>query len=139
MDFGPNATINGNVATDFLTLRLRWFDRWLKGTRNGVDTEPKVRLFIMGGGTGRKNSAGRLDHGGRWRAEQDWPIPDTRWTPYYCGRDGSLSASRPSVTDAWREYRFDPAHPVPTIGGTVTSGQPVMVGGAVPMLNLNAD
>ena len=37
---------------------------------------------------------------------------------------------KPSVTEAWREYRFDPAHPVPTIGGTVTSGQPVMVGGA---------
>jgi uncharacterized protein len=130
VDFGPSATIDGNVAPDFLTLRLRWFDRWLKGARNGVDTEPRVRLFVMGGGTGRKNSAGRLDHGGRWRAEQDWPIPDTQWTPYYCGRDGSLSNAKPSERDAWREYRFDPAHPVPTIGGTVTSGQPVMVGGA---------
>jgi predicted acyl esterase len=31
VDFGPAATIDGNVARDFLTLRLRWFDRWLKG------------------------------------------------------------------------------------------------------------
>jgi putative CocE/NonD family hydrolase len=130
VDFGPNATLDGNVATDFLTLRARWFDRWLKGVKNGVDDEPPVRLFVMGGGTGRKNSAGRLDHGGRWRAERDWPIPDTRWTPYYCARDGSLSISRPNDREGWREYRFDPAHPVPTIGGTVTSGQPVMVGGA---------
>ena len=130
VDFGPNATLDGNVATDFLTLRLRWFDRWLKGTRNGVDTEPAVRIFVMGGGSGRKNSAGRLDHGGRWRAERDWPLPGTRWTPYYCERDGSLSTVRPAATEAYREYRFDPAHPVPTIGGTVTSGQPVMVGGA---------
>jgi len=84
----------------------------------------------MGGGSGRRNAAGRLEHGGRWRAEHDWPIPDTRWTPCYFGRDGSLSAAKPSTPDAWREYRFDPAHPVPTIGGTVTSGQPVMVGGA---------
>lgn len=130
VDFGPNATIDGNVATDFLTLRARWFDRWLKDVKNGVDDESPVRLFVMGGGTGRKNSAGRLDHGGRWRAERDWPIPDTRWTPYYCARDGSLSISRPNDREGWREYRFDPAHPVPTIGGTVTSGQPVMVGGA---------
>ena len=130
VDFGPNATLDGNVATDFLTLRLRWFDRWLKGTRNGVDGEPAVRIFVMGGGSGRKNAAGRLEHGGRWRAERDWPLPGTRWTPYYFGRDGSLSTARPSATEAFREYRFDPAHPVPTIGGTVTSGQPVMVGGA---------
>jgi putative CocE/NonD family hydrolase len=130
VDFGPNATLDGNVAADFLTLRLRWFDRWLKGTRNGVDGEPKVRIFVMGGGSGRKNAAGRLEHGGRWRSERDWPLPGTQWTPYYCGRDGSLSATRPATADAYREYRFDPAHPVPTIGGTVTSGQPVMVGGA---------
>jgi len=130
VDFGPAATIDGNVARDFLTLRLRWFDRWLKGEKNGIDAEPNVRIFVMGGGSGRKNSAGRLDHGGRWRSERDWPIPDTRWTSYYCGRDGSLSVTKPSERDAWREYRFDPAHPVPTIGGTVTSGQPVMVGGA---------
>jgi hypothetical protein len=130
VDFGPKATIDGNVATDFLTLRLRWFERWLKGVKNGVDAEPPVRIFVMGGGTGRKNAAGRLDHGGRWRTERDWPIPDTTWTPFYCRRDGSLATVRPNETDGYREYRFDPAHPVPTIGGTVTSGQPVMVGGA---------
>jgi uncharacterized protein len=130
VDFGPNATVDGNLATDFLTLRLRWFDRWVKGVENGVDAEPAVRIFVMGGGTGRRNSAGRLDHGGRWRSERDWPIPDTDWTPYYCGRDGSLSTAKPNDGEAYREYRFDPAHPVPTIGGTVTSGQPVMVGGA---------
>ena len=130
VDFGPKATIDGNVASDFLTLRLRWFDRWLKGVKNGVDTESSVRIFVMGGGTGRRNSAGRLDHGGRWRTERDWPIPDTAWTPFYCRPDGLLAPTKPNATDAYREYRFDPAHPVPTIGGTVTSGQPVMVGGA---------
>jgi putative CocE/NonD family hydrolase len=130
VDFGPDATVDGNIAQDFLTLRLRWFDRWVKGIHNGVDAEPKVRIFVMGGGSGRKNSAGRLDHGGKWRAERDWPIPDTRWTPYYCGRDGSLSVAAPTERERYREYRFDPTRPVPTIGGTVTSGQPVMVGGA---------
>ena len=130
VDFGAAATIDGNVAPDFLTLRLRWFDRWLKGIRNGVDGEPRVRLFVMGGGSGRRNPAGRMDHGGKWRAESDWPIPDTRWTPYYLGQDGSLASEKPGAANASRSYDYDPRNPVPTIGGTVTSGQPVMVGGA---------
>ena len=130
VDFGPAATIDGNIANDFLTLRLRWFDRWLKGEKNGVETEPAVRIFVMGGGTGRKNAAGRLDHGGRWRAEKNWPLPNTKWTPYYLHADGSLAISRQRETSAFREYKYDPKHPVPSIGGTITSGAPVMVGGA---------
>jgi putative CocE/NonD family hydrolase len=130
VDFGPAATVDGNLAPDFLTLRARWFDRWLKGEPNGVDEEPVVRIFVMGGGTGRKNTDGHMQHGGRWRAEQDWPIPDTRWTPYYLHANGSLAPAAPDVNDAWREFRFDPRHPAPSIGGTITSGRPVMEGGA---------
>ena len=130
VDFGPRATLDGNLATDFLTLRLRWFDRWLRGIENGVEREPAVRLFVMGGGTGRKNSSGRLDHGGSWRAESDWPLPDTRWTPFYLHRSGLLAPAVPEEAAGFREYVYDPEAPVPTIGGTVTSGQPVMVGGA---------
>jgi putative CocE/NonD family hydrolase len=130
VDFGPRATLDGNLAADFLTLRLRWFDRWLRGINNGVEQEPAVRLFVMGGGTGRKNSAGRLDHGGSWRAERDWPLPDTRWTSFYLHRSGLLAPAAPEEPSGYREYIYDPDAPVPTIGGTVTSGQPVMVGGA---------
>jgi len=130
VDFGPAATIDGNVASDFLTLRLRWFDRWLKGVDNGVDTEAAVRLFVMGGGSGRKNSDGRIDHGGRWRAEMNWPIPDARWTPYYFHADRTLSPHTPSLEASYLSYEYDPKNPVPTIGGTITSGRPIMVGGA---------
>ncbi|MBM4194256.1 MAG: CocE/NonD family hydrolase [Gemmatimonadetes bacterium] len=130
VDFGPAATVDGNLAADFITLRRRWFDRWLKNEPNGVDAEPRVRIFVMGGGSGRKNAQGRMQHGGAWRTERDWPLPDTQWTPYYFHRDGRLGRARPEATDASREYRFDPAHPVPSIGGTITSGRPVMEGGA---------
>lgn len=130
VDFGPGATLDGNLAPDFLTLRLRWFDRWLRGIENGVEREPAVRLFVMGGGTGRKNTAGRLDHGGSWRAEPDWPLPDTRWTSFYLHRSGLLTPALPEEPSGFREYIYDPEAPVPTIGGTITSGQPVMVGGA---------
>jgi putative CocE/NonD family hydrolase len=130
VDFGPAATVDGNLASDFLTLRLRWFDCWLKGIDNGVAREPAVRLFVMGGGSGRRNAAGRMDHGGRWRAERDWPIPDTRNTPYYLHGDGRLALAPPSEGAPPLTYDDDPDRPVPTIGGTVTSGKPVMVGGA---------
>jgi putative CocE/NonD family hydrolase len=130
VDFGPAATLDGNLATDYLTLRLRWFDRWLRGIRNGIDQEPAVRLFVMGGGTGRKNTAGRLDHGGAWRAESEWPIADTRWEPWYLHADASLSTEVPTEDLASREYHHDPQNPVPSIGGTITSGRPVMEGGA---------
>ena len=130
VDFGPAATLDGNLADDFLTLRLRWFDAWLKGARNGVAQEPAVRLFIMGGGSGRRNAAGRLEHGGRWRAERDWPIPDARNTAYYCHGDGVLAPQPPTANASPRTFTFDPTHPVPTIGGAISSGAPVMEGGA---------
>src|ERR1700722_5460005 len=135
VDFGSAATIDGNLAPDFLTLRLGGFDGGLKGARNGVVAEPAVRLFIMGGGTGRRNQQGRMDHGGHWRAEKGWPIPDLRNTKYYLhgdeGRGGArLATELPAVGAAAVLYDFDPEHPVPSIGGTITSGEPVMRGGA---------
>ncbi|MDX1492840.1 MAG: CocE/NonD family hydrolase, partial [Longimicrobiales bacterium] len=90
VDFGPDATLDGQLATDFWELRVRWFDHWLRGVDNGVDAEPAVRYFVMGGGSGRRNEGGRLDHGGRWRTADDWPIPEAMDTPYYLRPDGSL-------------------------------------------------
>jgi putative CocE/NonD family hydrolase len=130
VDFGMAATLDGNLAPDYLTIRLRWFDAWLKGEKNGVADEPPVRLFIMGGGSGAKNAAGRMDHGGRWRAEKDWPIPDAANTPYYLHGDGALAPRMPAAGAVPLSFDYDPQHPVPTIGGSVTSGEPVMAGGA---------
>jgi len=130
VDLGPAAPIDGNLAPDFLTLRLRFFDAWLKGERNGVAAEPAVRLFVMGGGSGRRNAAGRMDHGGRWRAESDWPIPGAQPTVFHLHADGRLAPEAPAVDATPLAYDFDPDHPVPSIGGTITSGEPVMRGGA---------
>ncbi|MGA2777225.1 MAG: CocE/NonD family hydrolase [Steroidobacteraceae bacterium] len=130
VDFGPASSFNENVAPNYLTLKLRWFDRFLKGERNGIELDAPVRLFVMGGGSGRRTAQGRLDHGGSWRTEQTWPLPTERATPYYLQPDGSLASQLPPGHAAPRQYRYDPAAPVPTIGGTITSGQPIMVGGA---------
>ena len=130
VDFGSVAAFEGNVAADYVALKLRWFNRFLKGESNGVDLEPTVQLFVMGGGTGRRTAQGRMDHGGVWRAERTWPIPRERLTRYYLHPDGMLSEHLPPRGNRPRQYRYDPATPVPTIGGTITSGQPIMVGGA---------
>lgn len=130
VDFGPAATLDGQLATDFWELRVRWFDHWLRGVDNGVDSEPVVRYFVMGGGTGRRNASGRMDHGGRWKTATDWPIPEAIDTAYYLHRDGRLSPQAPPEETGGLTYRYDPARPVPSIGGTITSGAPIMVGGA---------
>lgn len=130
VDFGRESVIDGNLAEDFLALRLRWFDRWLKGADNEADREPAVRYFVMGGGSGRKNADGRLDHGGRWREAADWPLPETRFTRYFLHAGGSLETEAPTAETSAISYDFDPKNPVPTIGGAISSGSPLMEGGA---------
>ncbi|HEY2398870.1 MAG TPA: CocE/NonD family hydrolase [Steroidobacteraceae bacterium] len=125
VDFGSGATLDADGG-DLFAQRLRWFDRYLKGIESGAVREAPVRLFVMGGGSGRKSAAGRLDHGGRWRSESDWPIPRARLSPYYLSADRKLATARPAAAAAALSYHFDPAHPVPTMGGTVTSGEPLM-------------
>jgi len=130
VDFGSQATLDGNIAEHWREYRLRWFDHWLKGKDNGVAEEPSVRLFLMGGGSERRNADGRMDHGGCWIAGDDWPLPQTRFVPYYLHGDGRLSADLPAADALPLSYDYDPDNPVPTIGGALTSGAPVFDGGA---------
>ena len=129
VDFGPAAALDGTVASDYLQMRLSWFDRWLKPNAAGPAHEPTVRYFCMGGGSGLRTADGRLDHGGGWHEARDWPVPGTAFVPWYLQPDGSLGLS-PAGEDAVVGYEFDPSNPVPTIGGSVTSGEPLMVAGA---------
>ena len=71
----------------------------------------------MGTGDGHKDADGRLFHGGYWRDATTWPVPGTTFVPYYLHADGSLSPEKPRERASSTTYTFDPAHPVPTIGG----------------------
>ena len=130
VDFGGAATLEGQLAESFLALRLRWFDRWVKGVRNGAESDPRVRYFRMGGGSGRKNGAGRLDHGGTWLSAADWPPPGATDLTLHLHPHGELLERAPEEPRAALSYTYDPRHPVPSIGGTITSGEPIMRGGA---------
>ena len=120
LDFGTHSLIHYN------DLRLAWFDHFLKGMQTEVADWSPVKIFVMGGGSGRRTYDGRIDQGGNWRDEQDFPLPDTTFTPYFLHADGTLSASAPSGPAEPSRYTFDPRMPVPTIGGGISAADPIM-------------
>ncbi len=111
LDFGPEA------AVETRKIYLRWQDHWLKGIDNGIDREPPVRIFVMGENT--------------WRFENEWPLARTRYTKYYFGGtransingDGTLATAAPAAEQAADSYVYDPASPVPTLGGNTCCSQ----------------
>jgi putative CocE/NonD family hydrolase len=112
VDFGHAAAVG-----DLNSLRLKWFDHWMKGYETDVMDGPPIDLFIMGGGSGLKNPEGRMEHGGAWRQVEQWPLPETQFTTYYCHADGTLSTERPGPNEPPSTYTYNPADPVPTLGG----------------------
>ncbi|HVA22736.1 MAG TPA: CocE/NonD family hydrolase [Candidatus Micrarchaeia archaeon] len=48
---------------------LRWFDHFLLGNDTGFLDEPPIRLFVPGRAT--------------WRSASRWPLPETRWMPFF--------------------------------------------------------
>jgi putative CocE/NonD family hydrolase len=117
------------AAVDMRTVRLRWYDRWLKGIDNGVERGAPVRIFVMGGGDAHKTPEGRLFVGGSWRDEREWPLVRAVETPYYLHADGTMSTDKPATSEP-TVYHFDPRRPVPTIGGNVSSEGVLMLRGA---------
>lgn len=57
---------------DFLAECVRWWDRWLKGRENGIETVPALRAYLIkeapaAPGNGHRN--------GHWIAADTWPPP----------------------------------------------------------------
>jgi putative CocE/NonD family hydrolase len=129
LNYAGEAQFTDDAPLDLTAFHLRWFDHFLKGVNNGVDREPPVRIYVMGGGDAHKTAEGRIFVGGHWREEQEWPLARTVYTPYYLHGRGVLSAEKPAE-DAPITYQFDPKNPVPTIGGNVSSQGTLMFQGA---------
>jgi uncharacterized protein len=89
--------------TDLGSLQIRWFDHWLKGIDSGMLGEPPITLFVMG-----EN---------RWRSETDWPLARALPTPFHLRAGGRLTTEAPAADEAPDQYVYDPARPVPTLGG----------------------
>ena len=131
VSFGNDASIS--YLDDY---RLRWFDRFLKDMDTGIDEGDPVDVFVMGGGDGSALEGGvrgidrQLSHGGFWRKEAEWPLPQTEYRSLYLTGDLELSAAIP-VTEMVESttFMYDPSDPVPTIGGCLQN--PIGVTGFV--------
>jgi len=128
VDFGPDA------AVGMMTYQRAWFDRWLKDSAGDFDSKipyrTPVRLFVMGSGDGHKTEDGKLFHGGYWRDEPDYPLPQAQPTKYYLQKSGDLSTEPPEQETASTTFEFDPENPVPTVGGCVVGSGTLMQEGA---------
>lgn len=101
-DFGKDAVI------DLQREYLRWFDFWLKGTANGVDREPLVRLFAMGSN--------------RWLTGNTYPLEGTVPTRLYLSSEGKANTGKGDGKLMWQVeqlktasdvYTYDPGNPTP--------------------------
>ena len=128
VSFGASAAI-----ADPRAWRLEWYDRWLKEIDNSVGKQAPfatpVRIFVMGTGDGHKTSDGLLNHGGAWRDEREWPLARAMPTRYYLQAGGGLSPATPTAGASATSLQFDPARPVPTIGGNISSGGDILLQG----------
>ena len=103
VDYGPDG------EETWENLILKWSDYRLKGIDTGIDSEPPVKLFILG-----EN---------RWRYEHEWPLEQAEDVPFYLhsdgkantpAGDGGLSRDEPGAErpDA---YAYDPRDPVMSV------------------------
>ena len=114
--FGPQGSI------DFEAVRLRWMDQWLKGVDTGLGNEQPVTYFMMGAGAPLPAEPGRITKGGEWRKAPTWPPPHAQDMRFHLRGDGALSTTLPQEKEnQTTSFPFDPAHPVPTIGGNLSA------------------
>jgi uncharacterized protein len=105
VDFGAEAPFDENAVI------LDWYDYLFLGKQNEFANGKPVKIFVMG-----KNE---------WRFEDSWPLERAKPTSYLlhssgkantASGDGSLSMSSGQGGGA-DSYVYDPANPVPTVGG----------------------
>lgn len=104
-----------NARYDEKAMLLAWFDRQLKdrSPRASGDTPPPVRLYVPG-----------LD---AWVGGRVFPLAGTHYQRLYLSSTGNARVDRlaepgqlldhPPSAQPPDRYRYDPAHPVPTVAG----------------------
>lgn len=125
------------AAIDLDSQVLAWFDHWMKGIDNGVNHQPAVKYFQMGGGSGaittNANGQQQIDIEGSWQSAASWPVPGVHMTPFYLHAGGALATNKtpnPGGPQAQDTFTYDPHHPVPTMGGNFIFGAGIAPNGA---------
>jgi hypothetical protein len=98
---------------------IDWYDYLFEGAQNEFATDKSsttgqpVRIFVMAANT--------------YRQESDWPPPEAKPTRYFLHSDGSANSLRgdcglsltPPKKETPDKFMYDPANPMPTIGGSL--------------------
>ena len=117
LDFGAEAPFDENLAI------LDWYDYLFKGKQNRFASTNPVKIFVMGDN--------------KWREEKQWPLARTRQTQYVLSSgghaqtaagDGVLLERADSKGNGSDTYTYDPANPVPTVGGPLCCGSAELLG-----------
>ena len=90
---------------------IPWFDSKLKGAATMLDTMPPVRYYLMG------DVDDSLAFGNVWMSADSWPPSGVSSLALYLQRDSLLAPVPPEDGNASATYEYDPADPVPTLGG----------------------
>lgn len=96
--------VGADAALDYDELVLSWMDRYVRDIPNGVDTLPRVRVYLMGAN--------------EWLSGNRWPLPGTRPLPLYLSGgdsiapDGRLLRTRSREAEAFSVFFSDPEHPL---------------------------
>lgn len=119
-----DVTFGKDAVLDTPKVMLAWFDYALKGARNEFASDAPVRIFVMG-----ENA---------WRDEKEFPLARTQYTKYFLhsvkaansvSGDGVLNVATPA-SEKRDAYTYDPANPVPTLGGRLCCGNAIPPGPA---------
>lgn len=102
-----------DLQVDLMSLSVQFFDHTLKGVPNLLSAMPTVKYFVMGSNV--------------WKGAATWPPDGVSLQAWYLssgGRantldgDGALSPAFPAgIASSADHYTYDPAAPVPTLGG----------------------
>ncbi|MGD8351043.1 MAG: CocE/NonD family hydrolase [Gammaproteobacteria bacterium] len=92
---------------DYRSIYLDWFDYWLKD--KGELNMPNIRYYLI-------NSS-------NWKSARQWPPAGHLTWRYLVAGDNRLvrgdSAGADAQDESYYEFRYDPEHPVPTLGGPI--------------------
>jgi len=114
----------GDAHLDYLDIQWKWYDYWLKGVDTGITSMPKIQYYLMG-----KN---------QWRSADQWPLAKTTYRKLYLDSNGQANSRHgdgvlrftPPQQNSVDEFAYDPATPVPSLGGhTCCTGTDTEAGG----------
>jgi putative CocE/NonD family hydrolase len=115
----------GDARLHYWETYLAWFDRWLNGNARAIDSLPRIQYYVIGRNV--------------WHTADRWPVAAMRETPFYLSSDGAANTSsgngrltlRPQADERADTFTYDPAHPVPSRGGSICcTGNPKDVPGS---------